>query len=386
MFDNAIIPLQLQIIFLIIFTGAALHYFHFLNTIFNGLKNVFENNGTENDHTYPVTVIIPFRNEAENILNCYGSIANQDYPEEKLEVIFVDDNSSDESSALLRSAVKKNNFKIISLPGSFESAHKKRAVNEALKIANGEIILTTDADCIHNKSWISSTVKYFTGNTGMVSGPVEFINNKNIFQKLQAVEFRGLILSGAGLIGSSRPIICNGANLAFKKNVFFEAGGYAGNMKLSSGDDELLMQKISRQNKYRIKFCPDKESVVSTNSNKSLKEFYNQRKRWASKSLFYSDKILIAKLILIFIFYIGLFFQLLLAAFVNELFIITFLSSLAGKIIFEYRVIYFGKKIFSESSTRLFLAAQIFHAPYIIISSMAGIFGNLKWKGRSIKR
>ncbi len=133
-------------------------------------------------------------------------------------------------------------------------------------------------------------------NTAFVSGPVEFMSNGSFFYEIQKLEFSSLIFVGAGLIGIKSPIICNAANLGFRKSVFFEVGGYNDNLLLSSGDDEFLMQKIARQTNYDIKFCLNKNAIAYTLPNENLSQFYQQRKRWASKGFHYVDKSIVLKL------------------------------------------------------------------------------------------
>jgi len=197
----------------------------------------------------------------------------------------------------------------------------------------------------------------------------------------------GLIIAGAGLIGVGKPAICNAANLAYRKTAFQEAGGYEGQMNLSSGDDELLMQQISRKTNYKVKFCFDKKSVVKTAANKNLSQFYNQRKRWASKGFFYADKLFIARLVLIFFFYLSLIASVIFGFTVSNLFLIYLLSALLLKIALEFLIIKKGNsRLFNSPVTKYFFIAELFQIPYIIFASIGGVFGNYKWKDRKIKR
>lgn len=364
-----------------------LHYLYFLFGIVRGLGKL-KNNNTDKLPDEFVSVIIPFRNESENILKSLESLEKQNYPKEKFEVIFVNDSSLDDSLEKLISAQKSNNIKIISVPKDYSiNAHKKRAIRYGIENTKGEIIAATDADCTHDVNWLSSLLKYFDSETGFVSGPVEFLEAGTLFSKLQKVEFAGLVFTGAGLIGGDKPTICNAANLAYRRSVYEMVNGFSDNLNLSSGDDELLMQKIRKETDYKIKFCTDKESIVKTEANKTIRRFYNQRKRWASKGLFYADKFLIAKLILIFLFYFNLFLLLLEAIFISKLFIIIFCTSLILKAIFEYFIIRQGANLlYGKDLLKYIPIAELLHVPYIIIAGISGAFGNYKWKGRNLKR
>ncbi len=363
------------------------HYLFFLVRILNGLKKLKPaiNNNVPDDF---VSIIIPFRNEEENLVENLKSIENLSYPSEKFEVIYIDDSSEDQSVELFKKNVTKANIKILSVPDTYsQNAHKKRAVRYGIENANGKIIVTTDADCFYEKNWLSSLLKYFDSKTGFISAPVEFKNGISLFAEFQKLEFTGLVLCGAGLIGSDHPIICNAANIAYRKNVFDEVGGFKDQMNLSSGDDELLMQKIAKDSSFTVKFCIDKSSIVKTNSNKTLKDFFHQRKRWASKGLFYSNKSLVLKLILIYLLYLGLIAQLILSYFLHPIFILSFIFSITLKFIFEFRILLKGKEmLFNDLNLKNFLIVEIFQIPYIIVTGIVGVFGNYLWKQRKIKR
>lgn len=379
--------MMLDLVLIIIFVLLLTHYIIFLMKILSGLIKLNPSPIVTSPKEF-ISVIIPFRNEEKNILANLKSIEAQDYPKLKFEVIYVNDSSEDNSLNLLLDNKLTSNIKVLSVPEDFsENAHKKRAVRYGIENSIGEVIVTTDADCLHETSWLSSLKSNFNKETGFVSAPVEFIDDKTLFSKIQKLEFAGLITTGAGLIGAGSPTICNAANIAYRKNVFDEVGGFKNQMDLSSGDDELLMQKIAKDTDYKVKFSTDKNSIVKTHINRSVAEFYHQRKRWASKGLFYGDKNLIIKLMLIYLFYIGLVLQLIFAITLSGYFFLSLLASIISKSIFEYLILTRGKKIlFNNLSLKPFLIAELFQIPYIIIAGFVGAFGNLKWKDRKIKR
>ena len=335
-----------------------------------------------------VSVIIPFRNEEYNILSNLKSIESLNYPEEKFEVIYVDDSSTDNSLKILKSSVNKENIKVLSLPENLgTTARKKQAVNFGIENSKGEIIVTTDADCFHSPDWLLSLLSALDDKTGFISGPVEFTNENNFFAELQNIEFAGLILTGAGLIQMKRPVICNAANIAYRKRLFESLNGFHDDLHISSGDDGFLMQKIHRDGSYNIKFCLNKDAVVKTKSAQSLQQFYQQRKRWASKSIYYSDKKLIIELILIFFFYSGLVIQFFLGFLVSKIFFFLLFDSLFIKFLLEFLILKMGNKIlFPGLKLRYFLLAELFQIPYILLSGIAGLFGNFTWKERKVKR
>ena len=158
-------------------------------------------------------------------------------------------------------------------------------------------------------------------------------------------------------------------------------------MSLSSGDDELLMQKIHSDTDYKIKFALDKNAIVSTEANPTIKDFYHQRKRWASKGLFYGDSFLLIKLVLIFLFYLSLLVQPILGFLISAKFFLTFIFSFLIKLSAEYLVLNKGTSLLFDSRIlKPFLITELLQVPYILVSGFMGMFGNLVWKDRKIKR
>lgn len=376
---------ELILIAIIIFL--TIHYIFFLLKIYLGLNKLNDKKDEKYANEF-ISVIVPFRNEEKNIANTYKNLIEQNYPKEKYEIIFVNDSSDDKSLQIIKNFPKIENVIIISVPNDYSAnAHKKRAIRFGIENSKGEIIVSTDADCIHKKDWLKNLLNYFDEKTGFVSGPVEFVSDEKLFSKMQRLEFAGLVITGAGLIGSGSPTVCNAANIAYRKKVFDEVGGFVYQMSLSSGDDELLMQKIHRDTNYKIKFALDKNAIVSTEANPTVKDFYHQRKRWASKGLFYGDNFLLLKLALIFLFYLSLISQPILGIFISTTFYLTFIISFLLKIIFEYIVIKRGVDLlFNEEILKPFILTEILQVPYILISGFMGMFGNLTWKDRKIKR
>ena len=376
-----------EIILLLVFSFLLIFYTFFLISIYSGLRKLEK---SDEDKIIPefVSIIIPFRNERENLPANLKSLESQDYPNNNYEVIYVNDSSTDDSVEILANKIKTENIKVISVPETYiPNAHKKRAIRYGIENAKGEIIITSDADCNYNNNWLRTLLKYMDDKTAFISGPVEFEDNGNIFGAIQKLEFAGLVIVGAGLIGINRPTICNAANIAYRRKVFDEVNGFYDQFGLSSGDDELLMQKIWKETNYKIKFCPEKSAIVKTAPNKTLTEFYQQRKRWASKGLFYKNKLLVLKLILIYLFYLSLPIQLILGIIKSPVYFITLAAGLILKILVEFLVLKFGIiLLFERKILSKFLPAQILQIPYIIVAGFAGTFGNFIWKERKVSR
>lgn len=377
-------------LFLIISILPAFFYFFFLLLIKAGLKKIKKgSNHFENAEPFlpSVSLIIPFRNEKTNLPTIARLVQNFDYPEDKLEIIFVDDFSEDDSVDMLKNLITRKNVKVISsLERKISKQGKKAAITEGVNLSTNEIIVTVDADCFFEKNWLRKMISRFDEGTALVSGPVEFVSDGTFFNEILKLEFSSLILSGAGLIGIKFPVICNGANLAYRKKAFLEVGGFSDNFQLSSGDDDILLQKLAKL-KYKIQFCWDKEAIVKTYPPATIREFFHQRRRWASKGLKYPFIEIKILLILIFLFYLSLFVMPILYFLCGSIFLFLLISFFVFKAFLELSVLKEGNDLFEQKTNFIhFAIAEIFHPFYILFSSIFGTYGNFEWKNRKLKR
>ncbi|GAB4138046.1 MAG: glycosyltransferase [Ignavibacteriales bacterium] len=369
----------------LIIVVTTLFYLCFLSVVLWGILRA-KRNIQNSMSDVKISVIIPFRDEAEHIERIVTSLLEMNLSKDKYEIILVDDNSQDDSVKRLQKYLSKN-VKLLKNKNNLSFGYKKQAITQAIDEAEGEIIFLTDADCIPNKNWVKAMMNLFSPEIGMVVGPVKFIEGNNLFSKLQQLEFAGLMLTAAGLIKSGFATICSSANLAFQKKVFYEVGGYGDNLNLSSGDDELLMQKIRAMTKHKIEFCWSKSALVETNGNKNILDFMQQRRRWASKSLFYKNKLLVLSLMLIFTYYLLLLIFPVLLIIDYNFFFWLFVFSAGIKLFMEFTIMLQGRKLFfTNKNLRFFFIAEILHVPYIVFAAILGSFGNYVWKNRKVKR
>ncbi len=226
-----------------------------------------------------ISVVVPVRNEAHNIKNLLNCLKNQSYPD--FEIIVVNDHSEDTTrKVVVAEADNDKRIKIIDL--HFESG-KKAALTRAVAEAKGEIILTTDGDCTMGPNWLESIARNFSDDAQLVFGLVRISSQGTTFSSMQATEFASVIGVGVATNQFGMPTMCNGANLAFRKSIFQEVCGYAGNEHIPSGDDVFLLKKISTAYPDGIRFTPDKEAIVDTTPIDTFRDFTFQRIRWAGK-------------------------------------------------------------------------------------------------------
>ncbi|PTQ99832.1 cellulose synthase/poly-beta-1,6-N-acetylglucosamine synthase-like glycosyltransferase [Mucilaginibacter yixingensis] len=333
-----------------------------------------------------VTVMIAARNEEDNIEKTIGDLLAQDYPHELTEIIIVDDHSTDATAAIISSYADRG-VRLLQLNEAEPlNSYKKKAIAEAIKLSSGELMVATDADCRMGPEWLSSIVGYYEANDWyMISSPVTYFQEKNLFELLQTLEFSYLIGIGASFIGNGRASTCNGANLAYRKDIFYEVGGFKGIDDVASGDDELLLQKVAERFPGSIGFLKSSKAVVYTHAKHTLKSFLQQRRRWASKSIKYKDHKVTALAVVIWLFNLFLLLDVLLGVF-NPVFIKLFLWQMLFKILFESAFLLPIMSFFRRSwMVVLLLLLSPIHILYFVYVGLMGNTRKYSWKGRMVK-
>jgi glycosyltransferase involved in cell wall biosynthesis len=241
-----------------------------------------------NEGTNPkMSVIIPFKNESGNLDDLFKSLDGQTIKKDLIEFVFVDDHSTDDSLNKLLKLTENKSGCIIHKQDKAQNG-KKAALLKGISLASGEIIVTTDADCVHESTWLESINKFCSKHhPKMLIAPVE-ITGSDFFENLQSLEFSSLTAATAGSAGIGRPIMCNAANLAFEKVVFKQADDIYKN-ELNSGDDIFLLHHIKKQYPGSIAYLNSKDALVYTKAEKDVSQFFRQRLRWASKAKYYKD-------------------------------------------------------------------------------------------------
>lgn len=336
--------------------------------------------------TTKVTLLIAARNEEENIRLTIEDILAQNYPKHLLEVIIVDDHSTDSTADIILSYAPQG-IKLLQLNETQKlNSYKKKAIAEAIKLSTGDLIVATDADCRMGTQWLSSVVSYFeTQNPVMISSPVSYFQEKTLFERLQTLEFSYLIGIGASFIGNGRASTCNGANLAYRKDVFYEVGGFKGIDDLASGDDELLLQKVAERYPGRIGFLKSWDAIVYTHAKPNLAEFLQQRRRWASKSTKYKDKSVVALAVGIWLFNLSMLINAILS-FYSVSFLKLFALQLAFKYLFEAAFLLPIMSFFKRRElVWLLLILSPIHILYFVYVGLIGNTSKYSWKGRVVK-
>ncbi len=165
-----------------------------------------------------ISVIIPARNEEENIGKLLNALNEQTYPKESFEIIVVDDHSEDGTTNIVSTFPR---VKLISLKDDNINSYKKKAIETGIAAATGELIVTTDADCEPGKKWLQTIVSFQQQKGSVfITAPVVFENNSSLLQIFQALDFLTLQgITGASVYKNIHSM-CNGANLAYKRKMY----------------------------------------------------------------------------------------------------------------------------------------------------------------------
>jgi cellulose synthase/poly-beta-1,6-N-acetylglucosamine synthase-like glycosyltransferase len=353
---------------------------------FDTIKN------TSNDSVTPkntFSIVIAFRNEAVNLDLLLRSISLLEYPAQLFEVILVNDASNDNYFSVIKNF--KDTFPSLNITllnnKRATNSPKKDAISIAIKKSKFEWVLTTDADCTVPIYWLqlyNQTIH--TKKPNLISGPVKFKNNHHFLHHFQNLNFISLQGSTIGSFGIHKPIMCNGANLCYKKTAFKKVNGFIGNSDIASGDDLFLLEKINKRFPNSCYYLKASKAIVNTNSENSWKLFIHQQIRWASKATAYKS---------VFSKFIGL------LVFTMNFLVITLLFSLVvTSYYWQYLAIIFSIKFLIDLvlivKTATFLKSKYSLFYYGFTSSiypffnvfifLISFFKNYEWKGRIFKQ
>jgi cellulose synthase/poly-beta-1,6-N-acetylglucosamine synthase-like glycosyltransferase len=348
-----------------------------------GLRRLRRNARVALEQWPSVSVVIPARNEAEVLERTLDSLLAQDYPG-SWEIVVVDDRSTDNTSEVLaRMAATFPLIHPLRVTEPNPPSPKKHALALGIRHATGEVIATTDADCVYDPSWLRQMVSHLASDVGVVAGLTVFdlpSEHVPVWQKIQWLDFFAQNFLAAGAAGMGIPSSCNGSNLIYRRQVYQEIAGFGRASTVISGDDVLFTQRVSRKTKWKIVFSAAPETIVRSLPVLSIRELMQQRLRWASKGLTYRTSMLA------FLFGIYAYYLMLLAAPVIAVALPQFATALAVILLWksgwDYVTVRYGTKVFGQRELLRYFA------PYVLLQTvfypffgLAGLLVPYRWKG-----
>ncbi|MET4108099.1 glycosyltransferase [Hymenobacter sp. UYP22] len=353
-------------------------------------KKSFEEEPTPEPQRGPAfTIIIAARNEAETLPGLLADLAAQLPVAGGFEVLIADDHSTDATAPLVDRTALEVTFPLrllhlAKLPGA--PTGKKAAVQAAIAAARAPWLLLTDADCRLPGGWVAAYARAVAAQPAarFISGPV-LLTGSGWLATLQGLELAGLVGVGAASIGRNAPTMCNGANLAYRRQDFYAVQGFAGNEKVASGDDEFLLHKLHATFPGSIRFLADAAALVQTPAQPTVRQLLRQRVRWASKWRHYQtrapQRLAVLVLLANLTFPVGAGLWL-----VDVVPASVVLLSWAAKLLADALLLRPVLQFLGRPRWLWWVPVlQLAYAPYALLTGLAGLRGSYEWKGRQLR-
>ncbi|REG96495.1 glycosyltransferase family 2 protein [Flavobacterium aquicola] len=323
------------------------------------------------------SIIVPFRNEAENLPVLLESFSKLNYPTDLFEVILVDDASD------LRFKINDLGFKISLIDNiRVSNSPKKDAIATAMEIVKTDWVITTDADCVVSENWLLTLDNFIQLNpVAMIAGAVTYDYQDSFLHHFQQLDLASLQGATIGSFGIKKGFMCNGANFAYTKSFFQELKGFKGNNSIASGDDVFLLQKALSKFPEKVSYLKSENTIVTTKPADDWKSLFYQRVRWASKTTSYQSFFGKRLGMIVFLMNFGFVYC----------FVLTLLGMLPYFLIWVYFLIKFGidtvliqktKHFLTKHKIRYLLLSSLWYPFFSTAVALYCLFGKYEWKGR----
>ena len=340
------------------------------------------------------SIVIPFRNEAENLPDLLKSIDTLNYPKHLFEIIFVDDESEDNSVEIIQKVLDtsrlhqdtRTDISIISNKRKTNSP-KKDAITSAIKKAKYDWIITTDADCQLPIFWLDSFDEYIQKNNAVcIAAPVAYHNDNSFLNQFQILDILSLQGATIGGFGINKPFLCNGANFAYKKSIFIEVNGFKDNTNIASGDDIFLLEKISKKQPKYVHYLKCEQVIIKTQPQPNWANLVSQRVRWAAKTSTYNNwfgKLTgLVVLLMNTLIVIGLILSI-----IGVLNFKILLYILVIKFNLDFFLIYKSASFFNQKNIlKNYIFGFLIYPFFSVYIAFISSFSGYKWKGRDFKK
>ena len=377
-------PLFIQVLLLL----STLYYAWFILRANSGLRKAAAHTPADQPQKR-VSVLIPARNEEDSIGRCLEALLGQDYPESLLEFIVIDDGSTDATSSIVSGYSKLDTrIRLLRLGAdntpqpSKKRGRKPEALARAISIATGEIIVTTDADCVSSPAWIRTLTSYLSDDVVYVVGPVLEHPGTTLPTAVRSLEVLGLISISGGRIGIGRPINGHGGNTAFLRTMYEQVGGF--DFSAVKSDEETLLHEVLGRKLGGVAFAASPAAKVTTFSPPTLHSYWNQRLRWGSMHGRFKNPGILVELLML---YLSLLFPQmgLCAVLWYPEIVYGVVAAVAGKFMIDLLALRSAARILEEPFyVPAFIVGEIFHSLAILVVSTVAQFLPYTWKKRKV--
>ena len=332
------------------------------------------------------SVIVPLRNEAESISKLLTSFENIKYPYSLFEIIFVNDDSTDNSASIINKWRMQNTAIATTMIENVRMSNspKKDAINRAMPIAQYEWIITTDADCKWIENSFATYDNYIQKNdVKMIASSVVYEKAKGFLERFQQMDLISLQATTIGSFGLKTSFMANGANFTYQKSFFKELNGFESDSNIASGDDVFLLQKAFAKYPQQVQYLKSEDTIVTTSAEISWKRLFNQRVRWASKATSYQSEY--GEMLAVFVFLGNLSIVVsVIMAVLNLLPLLILAVIIIVKYLVDLWLLTLGNNFLKTEKVMIpFLSAIIYPFFNVLIGFYILIFGmKYNWKGR----
>ena len=323
------------------------------------------------------TIIVPFRDEAENLPQLLDSFSKLNYPNDLFEVILVDDFSKEEfklQNLPFKALITRNNH--------VSNSPKKDAILTAMQFVKTDWIITTDADCLVTKNWLLTFDNYIQNHqVSMIAGAVTYDCSNSFLHHFQQLDLASLQGATIGSFGLRKGFMCNGANFAYTKLLFEELNGFQGNDGIASGDDVFLLQKTIALFPEKVHYLKSKNNIAHTKPLNDWKSLFYQRVRWASKTGSYQSKFGIGLGLVVFggniSSIIGFGFWVLgIISFANIVLVLLL------KFTVDVILIHKANDFLTKKKMHYLILSSLLYPFFSVSVALYSLFGKYEWKGR----
>ena len=329
-----------------------------------------------------VSVIIAARNEEEKIGLCLNSIIALTYPQKLLDIIFVDDRSTDQTAEILNKfAAAHAHIRVLRIGTETEfPPGKTNAVMSAVDISWGEILMFTDADCRVPPNWIENTVKYYSDpSVGVVAGFTS-LAGVSLFEEIQALDCFVLSSVAAATTRLGFPVTAVGTNLSVRRAAYDSVGGYR-KIPFSVTEDYAIFHAVTGSGTWKARFPMDPDTLVESSPCPDVKQLYSQKKRW-----FTGGRGMDAKSLLIFAFPYVFNFLMLMGVFFSPWWTVSL--AIAVKILVDFVLCLPALLSFRRPTLLLvYPIFELYYYWYVLIFPLLVLFpSEITWKERTFRK
>lgn len=330
-----------------------------------------------------VSIIIAARNEEKYIVDCLSSIFKNSYPEKLLEIIVVDDQSEDQTVAII-----KEKYPQVTLLSTVKNIGKKAAIELAAKYATGELLIFTDADCTVPDTWVATMVSNYDSDlVSFIAAPVQIDLEDTCLSRFQYLDVAATMAVTANGIHRQSYYSANGANMAVNREQFLQLYEVRRDAEIASGDDMFTIQYLAKKDPNKITYVRSLEATVTTKGEKTIADLISQRKRWAGKSRHYPEKNIVLVQGYVFLLVALMVFNAVFGLFTDGFGVFIALLMLFIKVTMDYLFLsHICQHYEKEEATKKYLISAASYNIYILFAGLVAILpGKYVWKGRSLK-